>query len=92
MATIVMPNAFAPNGQNRLFKPTVLFRETIQNYQLAIYSRFGGKVFESTDVNFGWNGQKNGKDMPAGTYTYLVRIEQKDGKQVEKVGVLVLLR
>ena len=90
--TIVMPNAFAPNGQNRVFKPTLLFGETVENYQLAIYNRFGGKIFESTDVNLGWNGQKNGKDLPAGTYTYLVRIEQQDGAQVEKAGVLVLLR
>lgn len=91
-ATIVIPNAFAPNGQNRVFKPTVLFSETIQNYQLAIYSRFGGEIFESRAVNIGWNGQKNGKDVPAGTYTYLVRIEQKDGGQIEKAGFLVLLR
>lgn len=91
-ATIVMPNAFAPNGQNRIFKPTILFSETVERYQLAVYSRFGGKIFESTDLNFGWNGQKNGKDLPAGTYTYLVRIEQIDGAQVEKAGVLVLLR
>jgi len=91
-ATIVMPNAFAPNGQNRIFKPTILFSETVENYQLAIYSRFGGKIFESAEVDIGWNGQKNGRDVPPGTYTYLVRIEQTDGAQVEKAGVLVLLR
>lgn len=91
-ATIVMPNAFAPNGQNRIFKPTILFSETVQSYQFVIYSRFGGKIFESTDINIGWNGQKNGKDIPTGTYTYLVRMEQTDGGQVEKAGVLVLLR
>jgi len=91
-AMIVMPNAFAPNGQNRIFKPTILFSETVQNYQLAIYNRYGGKLFESTDINTGWNGQTDGRDVPTGTYTYLVRIEQQDGESVEKVGVLMLLR
>lgn len=91
-ATIVMPNAFAPNGQNRSFKPTILFSETVQNYQLAIYNRYGGKVFETIDMNSGWNGEKNGRAVPAGTYTYLVRIEQKNGEQVEKAGILILLR
>jgi len=91
-ATIVMPNAFAPNGQNRSFKPTILFSETIANYQLVIYNRYGGKMFETTNMNIGWNGQKDGKDVSMGTYTYLVRIEQIDGEQVEKVGVLMLLR
>jgi len=87
-----MPNAFAPNGQNRSFKPTILFSETIANYQLVIYNRYGGKMFETTNMNIGWNGQKDGKDVSMGTYTYLVRIEQIDGEQVEKVGVLMLLR
>ena len=91
-ATIVMPNAFAPNGQNRSFKPTILFSETVKNYQLAIYNRYGGKMFETNELNRGWNGEQNGRAVPAGTYTYLVQIEQKNGEQVEKTGVLVLLR
>lgn len=92
MATIVMPNAFAPNGQNRNLKPTILFRETVANYQFAIYNRYGGKIFETTDLNRGWNGQRDGKDIPTGTYTYLVRIVQINGEQVEKAGGLILLR
>lgn len=91
-ATIIMPNAFAPNGENRNFKPTIIFSETVKNYQLAIYNRYGGKMFETTDINTGWNGEQDGSTVPAGTYTYLVRIEQKNGEQVEKAGVLVLLR
>ncbi len=91
-AKIVMPNAFAPNGENRIFKPTVLFDASIQNYQLVIYNRYGGKIFESTDVNLGWNGQKNGRDVPMGTYTYLVQIEQSNGERLKEGGVLMLLR
>lgn len=91
-AKIVMPNAFAPNGENRIFKPTVLFDASIQNYQMVIYNRYGGKIFESTDINLGWNGQKNGRDVPMGTYTYLVQIEQTNGAQFEEGGVLMLLR
>jgi len=89
---IVMPNAFAPNGENRIFKPTVLFDASIQNYQMVIYNRYGGKIFESIDINLGWNGQKNGRDVPMGTYTYWVQIEQKNGARFEEGGVLILLR
>ncbi|MEM6317308.1 MAG: gliding motility-associated C-terminal domain-containing protein [Bacteroidota bacterium] len=89
---IVMPNAFAPRGTNQVFKPTILFDENIQNYQLLIYNRYGGKIFESTNPALGWNGQSKGKDAPMGAYTYLVRIEQANGNQLEKGGVLMLLR
>ena len=87
-----MPNAFAPNGENRIFKPTILFDASIQNYQLVIYNRYGGKIFESTDVSVGWNGQKDGRDVPMGTYTYLVQIEQSNGERLKEGGVLMLLR
>lgn len=91
-SSIVMPNAFAPHGRNQVFKPTVLFGEAIQNYQLLIYNRYGGKVFESHDINIGWNGLNNGKNAPQGTYSYLVQIEQSNGERIEKAGILVLLR
>jgi len=87
-----MPNAFAPQGENRVFKPTILFPASIQNYYLAIYNRHGGKIFESKDPNIGWNGQKDGKDVPMGTYTYIVHLEQTPGKNIEKGGVLMLIR
>ncbi len=92
IASFVMPNAFAPQGNNQVFKPTILFQASIQNYYLAIYNRHGGKIFESRDPNIGWDGQKNGKDVPMGTYTYIVQLEQASGKNVKQGGVLMLIR
>jgi len=92
IASIVMPNAFAPQGNNRIFKPTILFQASIQNYYLAIYNRFGGKVFESRDPDIGWDGQKDGKNVPMGPYTYIVQLEQASGNNVEQGGVLMLIR
>lgn len=92
IASIVMPNAFAPQGDNRVFKPTILFPASIQNYYLAIYNRYGGKVFESSDPNIGWNGQKNGIQVPMGMYTYVVQLQQVSGKSIEQGGTLMLIR
>ncbi len=92
IADIIMPNAFAPQGNNQVFKPTILFPASIQNYYLAIYNRYGGKVFESRDSNVGWNGRKDGRKVPMGTYTYIVQLEQASGKRIERVGVLMLIR
>lgn len=89
---IVMPNAFAPNGRNSIFKPTILFPAGIQDFSMNIYNRYGGLVFESQDFQAGWDGRKDGKEVPQGTYTYQIRIEQTDGEIVEEVGILVLLR
>jgi len=92
IASVVMPNAFAPNGANRVFKPTILFQASIKNYYLAIYNRYGGKIFESIDPNIGWNGKKDGREVPMGAYTYLIQLEQASGESIEQGGVLMLIR
>jgi len=71
---------------------TILFQASIQNYYLAIYNRYGSKIFESIDPNIGWNGRKDGREVPMGTYTYLIQLEQASGERIEQGGVLMLIR
>ncbi|MEL7021046.1 MAG: gliding motility-associated C-terminal domain-containing protein, partial [Bacteroidota bacterium] len=76
---IQIPNAFAPNGRNTEFRPLVTFGEQ-SDYQMIIYNRYGGIVFETTDFNQGWNGRNTSGNMnPSGTYVYQIRITQPDG-------------
>ncbi|MEL6863954.1 MAG: gliding motility-associated C-terminal domain-containing protein [Bacteroidota bacterium] len=90
-STVLIPNAFAPEGRNYEFKPRVLFSQNI-NYYMAIYDRWGQIVFESRDVDTGWTGKKGDRLLPWGTYTYLIRVEQADGQEDEYAGPFVLLR
>ena len=56
-ANIYIPNAFTPNGDgvNDIYKPSFAFLPG--SYRMLIYNRNGTKLFESTDVEKGWNGQ-----------------------------------
>lgn len=88
---IYIPNAFAPGGLNSVFKPTIIYGEP-QAYSMQIYNRYGGKVFESNDPNLGWDGTDHGKIAQQGGYAYLIQFYANDGVQVERKGMVLLVR
>jgi len=91
LSSILAPNAFAPQGINQIFKPLVIFGETV-DYQLLIYNRWGELLFETKDQDQGWNGKYKGKVQPMGAYVFHVKITQGSGRVVQKKGVFTLLR
>jgi gliding motility-associated-like protein len=70
---IKVPTAFTPNGDtyNDFLKLVPL--STIVELQFAIYNRQGQKVFETNDVNIGWDGKLHEKEMATETYYYYLR-------------------
>lgn len=90
-AQLFVPNAFVPDGVNRIFKPVLQFGGS-QEYLMTIYDRYGGLVFESRELNTGWDGKKNGRPLPQGMYVYLIRMKQGSGQEIEKKGTVMLLR
>ncbi len=91
LASIVAPNAFAPQGVNQIFKPFVIFGETV-DYHFTVFNRWGELLFETKDVDEGWNGKYKGVIQPMGAYIFQVRITQTGGRVVEEGGVFTLLR
>jgi gliding motility-associated-like protein len=88
-----MPNAFAPNGVNREFRPAIQYPNAIRSYQMQIYNRYGQLVFETSNWSEGWDGEYQGRQMPQGSYVYRVQMVFGDGGEgFEEEGVLVLLR
>ncbi|MFT6936673.1 MAG: gliding motility-associated-like protein, partial [Saprospiraceae bacterium] len=88
---IFMPNAFAPEGTNNVFKPVMVFAEN-STFQMVVYDRWGSLLFQTTDSSTGWDGRQNGKIMRQGVYTYIVQIVQLNGEIVEQKGTVLLLR
>ncbi|MPM52663.1 hypothetical protein SDC9_99423 [bioreactor metagenome] len=70
---VYIPNIFSPNGDgnNDIY---LVQGKGITNFTLRIYDRWGEKVFESDDVNEGWNGEFNGKPVEQGAYPYGVSL------------------
>ncbi|HEY0261558.1 MAG TPA: gliding motility-associated C-terminal domain-containing protein [Chitinophagales bacterium] len=88
---IYIPNAFAPNGVNNVFKPTIIYGDP-QGYVLQIFNRYGGKIFESNDVNTGWDGTQNGSPSIQGGYAYLIKFTAIDGTPILRKGIVILIR
>ncbi|MFN8277815.1 MAG: gliding motility-associated C-terminal domain-containing protein [Chitinophagales bacterium] len=88
---IYVPNAFVPNGVNREFKPKIIFGDP-SNYSLQIYNRYGGRIYESTDPNIGWDGNDHGKECQQGAYAYRITFTAADGAQILRKGLVLLIR
>lgn len=88
---IFLPNIFSPNADNHndIFK---IRGEGILSVSLVIYSRWGEKVFETTDPDIGWNGQFKGEDMNAGVFVYYLKATMINNELIEKQGNVTLVR
>ncbi|MEE9371807.1 MAG: gliding motility-associated C-terminal domain-containing protein [Saprospiraceae bacterium] len=88
------PNAFVPNSKdeiNRIFAPKSDCTD-LESYVLKIYNRWGNKVFESEQVNLGWDGRKGNKDAPADVYFFYSTYSTTGGAIFEEKGDLLLIR
>lgn len=99
---IKIPNVFIPNtngsnggtynpnsNDNSVFHP---FLEYVEDYHLMIFNRWGELMFESKDVNIGWDGYYKGKLCQADVYVYKMEVEFINGDRATKVGDVTLLR
>ncbi|NJL77604.1 MAG: gliding motility-associated C-terminal domain-containing protein, partial [Saprospiraceae bacterium] len=94
-ATLQVPNLFTPNGDERNDLFRVIYTEglVIEAFELRVYSRWGNLVFETNNIDEGWDGTKDGELMPSDVYVYYYsfKINGQDSTNVEK-GNITLLR
>jgi gliding motility-associated-like protein len=76
---IFIPSAFSPNGDgnNDVFQ---IYGNCIASMKISIFNRWGELVFESNDINQGWDGVYKGAAQ-IGVYTYTLSVEFKDGRK-----------
>ncbi|HET9057253.1 MAG TPA: PKD domain-containing protein [Chitinophagaceae bacterium] len=88
---VVVPNAFTPNNDG---KNDVLFLKAfgVSKMMFKIYNRLGQVVFESTGIQFGWDGRYKGQLQPTEVYAYTLDIEFFDGKKERLKGDITLIR
>jgi gliding motility-associated-like protein len=90
---VMVPNAFTPNndGNNDEFGAK---GANLGSFRMYIYNRWGEQVFQSHDLNQGWDGRYAGLPCPNGIYVWIIRytgISDADaGEQVKKGNVLLL--
>lgn len=97
---IEFPNAFTPNGETggvydpQSFDNNVFFpiQKGVEDYQLFIYNKWGELLFESTDVNIGWDGVYQGKLVKQDVYVWKAIMKFSDGTELTKAGDVTVLR
>lgn len=89
---VYIPNAFMVQGQNPIFLPVVSLYD-FDSYNLRIYDRWGGEIFNTTDRYLGWNGvnETYGGYHEEGVYVYFLSFQDRDGKDYEFRGTVTLL-
>lgn len=90
---LYVPDAFSPNGDdiNDGFRA---YGEGINSFQMTIFDRWGGNIFQTNDMNKAWNGKaNNGKEIsPSGVYAYLIKYYDFYNKLGYKTGRVTLIR
>ena len=98
---LMAPTAFTPNpngsnggmvggdGDNDVFYP---FVKGVQYITLQIFNRWGQAIFQSRELNYGWDGYFRGKIMPADTYIYRIEASFSNGESQTFLGDVTLIR
>lgn len=90
---IRFPNVFNPNSTvatNRVFR--AFYSGNYQLESIKIYNRWGQVVFESDNIDFMWDGTKNGAELPSDLYIYVANIITPTGQEQVIRGEVLLLR
>jgi gliding motility-associated-like protein len=86
---IDMPNAFTPGSKSTL-KPIRLGDATLKSF--TIFNRWGQKMYESSDINQGWDGRYKEEAQPMGVYIYTIEAVTPAGRKFTKQGNITLIR
>jgi len=87
---VFVPNIFSPNGDGNNDVFQVFTDCDILSFRLKIFDRWGSLVYESNDLNRGWNGLINNQILPKGVYTWFIEYDDGTGDQVDSGSVMLI--
>lgn len=71
---INIPNGFSPNGdgKNDVWQIDLIYQ--FPDSEVEVYNRWGEQLFYSKGYQIPFNGQYKGKNLPVGTYYYIINL------------------
>lgn len=82
-------NDLSDSERNMVFFPGV--NKQVQEYRLYIYNRWGELIFESDDINTGWDGFVQGRKAAQGVYIWKVTGIYSNGSPFSDAGDVTLV-
>lgn len=89
---IYMPNTFTPNGDGINDKFFVRSQSLSSLKFFRVFNQWGELVFQTNNINEGWDGTENGKTAPLGVYVYVLEGKCQNGYDVVKSGNITAIR
>jgi gliding motility-associated-like protein len=99
---IIFPNAFTPNPNgsnegyytendrnNDVFHP---YHENVAEFHMEIYSRWGVMLYETDDINIGWDGYYKGSLLARDVYIWKANGKYVSRSEFFKTGTVVLIK
>jgi gliding motility-associated-like protein len=88
-----IPDAFTPNDDG----VNDVFRVRSENYELIrmiVYNRFGQEIFVSRNIDNGWDGTFNGRELGPDVFAWYVELRciEDSTQTVQLQGNVTLLR
>jgi len=86
-----IPNAFTPNNDSKNDK-FLVYGNQVTDFNMIILSRTGQIIFETRDIQQGWDGTIKGSPAEMGVYVYRITYTDSNGKEHTRTGQLTLLK
>ena len=87
---IFVPNAFSPNGRNRILRPIPVGISRLDYFR--IYNRWGQLIFQTNQTGVGWDGRVAGRLQDNGTFVWMAQGVDYTGKVIQRKGTAILIR
>lgn len=88
-----IPSAIMINGEieNQVFKPVAAFID-FGSFRMEIYNKWGERIFESDNVEEGWDGTYKGSVVRSDMYRYIISYKDGSGKPYVEQDVVYVLK
>jgi gliding motility-associated-like protein len=92
--TLYVPNAFTPANSDDLNNSFNAYGTNILKFRMLIFDRWGNQIFESSDMQKGWDGKVKGKAELAQEDVYVWKIDITDAfnKEHQYIGHVTLVK
>ena len=88
LLALIIPNVFSPNGDNINDTWTITNIEKYPTARIEIFNRYGQSIFVSTGYQNNWKGTYAGKDLPVGTYYWIINNPRLNNKMSGAVSII----